>query len=637
MQRITTEEGTLSKCVSTKAIDSSMRRKETETRYGNMLVVLAWMLMIIREVKISIESVLTELEQGSWEKRLKNKTCQREYNSLQSKSCVVDKSVSQSTLKFDVVWNGTHFTFEFPWVVKSISYTRETMDRIVYGYDHIRPNPTKICVHPAAIQKYVEDVIRTPNASQEDLMVHEWARYQTYGSFPRISKVQPMRLSMAGFYYTGIEDETACFSCRRRYRNWKPEDNPREIHHQMSPDCGFLNGSDNRNVAIERDDNNTDRQQQNERRHSNNSNESLQVETGASGSPKESFPTTNNHYGSLMNHTEKTITAMEKANTNGLDMGMACNNASSLGSSERRSQPDISNDGAKHPYYGIFSTRLASFTGWPSGTNLQPRDMASAGLYYMGTGDCVRCYYCGGGLRSWQNGDDPYAEHARWYPNCAYIRICRGDEFPRQHSGGTNLPPEANVEQTSTTGNDLCTSHENLALNEMRSTAAQAILSMGYSLETVTKATETIRVQRGTDFTAEQLLDLILDAEEKQIINSNGSARNQWLSDSFQRETKVSSAPTINSSSIRKEPSNARVEIKSYTDEIASDNDFESMLEENRELKKQMTCKICMDAEACIVFLPCSHMMTCPQCAPAFRKCPVCRALVRGTVRAFKS
>ena len=47
----------------------------------------------------------------------------------------------------------------------------------------------------------------------------------------------------------------------------------------------------------------------------------------------------------------------------------------------------------------------------------------------IGEGDCCRCYFCGGGLREWEPGDDPWVEHARWFPNCDFVRRCKGDEF----------------------------------------------------------------------------------------------------------------------------------------------------------------------------------------------------------------
>merc|ERR1711953_1631337 len=61
------------------------------------------------------------------------------------------------------------------------------------------------------------------------------------------------------------------------------------------------------------------------------------------------------------------------------------------------------------------------------------------------------------------------------------------------------------------------------------------------------------------------------------------------------------------------------------------------LMSENARLKEQRTCKICMDAEVGVVFLPCGHLCSCVNCAPALKDCPVCRRAIQGTVRPFLS
>ena len=65
--------------------------------------------------------------------------------------------------------------------------------------------------------------------------------------------------------------------------------------------------------------------------------------------------------------------------------------------------------------------------------------------------------------------------------------------------------------------------------------------------------------------------------------------------------------------------------------------DVESLKEENRRLKDTMKCKICMDKDISTLFLPCSHLVCCDDCAPTLRDCPICRTPVRGTVRTYIS
>lgn len=62
-----------------------------------------------------------------------------------------------------------------------------------------------------------------------------------------------------------------------------------------------------------------------------------------------------------------------------------------------------------------------------------------------------------------------------------------------------------------------------------------------------------------------------------------------------------------------------------------------SLEEENRQLKEARLCKICMDNEIGVVFLPCGHLTTCVNCAPSLKDCPVCRSVIKGTVRTFLS
>ncbi|KAF4527964.1 hypothetical protein B566_EDAN017295 [Ephemera danica] len=46
-------------------------------------------------------------------------------------------------------------------------------------------------------------------------------------------------------------------------------------------------------------------------------------------------------------------------------------------------------------------------------------------------------------------------------------------------------------------------------------------------------------------------------------------------------------------------------------------------------------CKVCFLKELGIVFLPCGHMATCPDCAPQLRSCPICRTVASAYIRAY--
>lgn len=81
------------------------------------------------------------------------------------------------------------------------------------------------------------------------------------------------------------------------------------------------------------------------------------------------------------------------------------------------------------------------------------------------------------------------------------------------------------------------------------------------------------------------------------------------------------------------------VETKQSSSEtvVNSSNKTLSLEEENRLLKEARLCKICMDNEVGIVFLPCGHLASCVNCAPNLQDCPVCRSAIKATVRTFLS
>ena len=81
------------------------------------------------------------------------------------------------------------------------------------------------------------------------------------------------------------------------------------------------------------------------------------------------------------------------------------------------------------PDYSTYDGRLLSFRNWPSYLPLKPDDLAEAGLYYTGRGDAVICFKCREGLKQWEPSDDPWIEHAVWYPECEFVRAEKGQNF----------------------------------------------------------------------------------------------------------------------------------------------------------------------------------------------------------------
>lgn len=66
---------------------------------------------------------------------------------------------------------------------------------------------------------------------------------------------------------------------------------------------------------------------------------------------------------------------------------------------------------------------------WPYHIRASPLHLAKAGLYFVGRGDRVKCWYCGCGLGKWEIDDVPWEEHAKYSPGCEFLLRNMGETF----------------------------------------------------------------------------------------------------------------------------------------------------------------------------------------------------------------
>ncbi|CAL1538191.1 unnamed protein product [Lymnaea stagnalis] len=92
-------------------------------------------------------------------------------------------------------------------------------------------------------------------------------------------------------------------------------------------------------------------------------------------------------------------------------------------------KPDARDFLPKRKEYSSFEERKRTFEGWPV-VFLTAERLAAAGFWYLGEGDRVRCFFCGGGVRNWLPEDDPMSEHRRIFPTCGFVSMAteNGDE-----------------------------------------------------------------------------------------------------------------------------------------------------------------------------------------------------------------
>jgi len=196
--------------------------------------------------------------------------------------------------------------------------------------------------------------------------------------------------------------------------------------------------------------------------------------------------------------------------------------------------------GPRHVQYVTEQARLKSFSFWPPALPQKPKDLAEAGFFYTGRSDQVKCFYCDGGLESWEPADSPWGEHVKWFGDCAFVK--------------------------------MKTEKENICETKLSKV-------MGGSVE----------------------------MNAKKSIQEDGK--------NIMTETKAS-------------------EMQKPLNEIKSTK-LKGLEQEVQSLREERSCKICLENEASIVFLPCGHLCSCANCAPALKICAVCRAPIQGLVRTY--
>jgi hypothetical protein len=91
--------------------------------------------------------------------------------------------------------------------------------------------------------------------------------------------------------------------------------------------------------------------------------------------------------------------------------------------------------------------------------------------------------------------------------------------------------------------------------------------------------------------------------------------------------------PSTSSSAV--EAGSTEVTKEELAEMSIADRKSRQLEEEVRRLKEAKQCKICMDNEADVVFLPCGHLISCVRCATALSTCALCRQQIKAVIRTY--
>ncbi|CAG2242643.1 BIRC2_3 [Mytilus edulis] len=559
---------------------------------------------------------------------------------------------------------------------------------------------------PSSMDKYFNNMANGQSQRANDSMSVEMLRIYSLRNFPRNINISMIRLARAGFYSTGNSTETRCFRCGVIYRDWISGDDPMHIHRHLSPTCDLVsNGDGLDNIGEELQ--NTRRQERREGQSSNAndisignvslpSNENIgslnnvtsrqyhhdvsHINPSARnfdhhdtvrdepGAIEISIPRIQSHESNTYTHSNKNF----KSNCNINSQNMSTNNDSPASDFERNctnNQAGIDIQSPKYVNYSPLQIRISSFEGWPGYLNQTPRAMALAGFLFAGYHDYTRCFHCGGGLRNWESGDDPWVEHARWFPQCGFLQLNKGENFiqavlkkhnmDQRAKGNSTFSPKvdrtvtsnknATMAPASASGLDqssMCT--PSVHVNEQAINTSSGIQTVTNNDRTTSTASRVINTYNSDSTTNIEHTERILQTIAARTVLEMGFTSHQVVDavreiqrlNSGEGGTDVSATDIMNV--LLREDHHQTTEVLNVPETSTAEefggatfDDTDLILEENRQLQEQRQCKVCKEFDSTVAFLPCGHIVCCTDCAPAMRKCPVCKTYVKGTVKTF--
>ncbi|XP_063404011.1 uncharacterized protein LOC134687557 isoform X2 [Mytilus trossulus] len=562
-----------------------------------------------------------------------------------------------------------------------------------------------------SLQPYFTRVLNGADVTSEEQMQYEMLRVQSFQDLPASCPVSPLKMAKTGFFSSGKSGEVTCFSCDVRYKNWKKFDNPQEVHRRISPGCSMVNGRESRNIPVspqqngiiysENQDTLANVAITNEFQSQANQDGGSSIQTNGHASYQSNIQArnqiSNNNVADSTSRQQQPY-AVQEAMRQPAEIQQSIrppsvDRAHSVleGEQNRPAHRDMAEDlgitleRPKYPAYAQLNVRVSTFQGWPGYLDQAPRDMALAGFFYAGYNDYCRCFFCGGGLRNWDAGDDPWVEHARWFSKCPFVRQNRGHRFVEiivkrqaemQASGAsgsaknqTAVTTQSEIEarpQVTSQGTTETQTTQSETASSNRDPATESVRDMGYTDEMIKRAIDNIKQNNpGKEkIEATEILEMIFTIADDDTTTQTNTAvvsentpssafrssqasiqpsvrtttsQAHTATSSVPASTSESSLPSLSVSSL--ETANAAASGGKHQQSSASkeitENEIRSLQEENTQLKEQVMCKICMDKNVSIAFLPCGHLACCIDCAPAMRKCPMCRVYIKGTVKTY--
>lgn len=222
--------------------------------------------------------------------------------------------------------------------------------------------------------------------------------------------------------------------------------------------------------------------------------------------------------------------------------------------------------------------------------------------FLSGNGDLCRCYQCGGVLCNWKANENPFEEHASFFPHCKFIRHIKNDlyfeyvDFKKKLIGLRSKIDNSYAEKD---------------IDCMRQISFQNYIEMKKS--------------------SEKLYQRLKLSSKNKVENDSFDILKQYLGEYFfffdcQKLFKFLRSLNIINDSVSED------QLFSLDPEQTA---AVGVMENPASRPDKLNCIICCDKQIQIVFVPCGHQLACLECSRQITDCPMCRKKIEQKIRTF--
>ncbi|XP_071948729.1 baculoviral IAP repeat-containing protein 7-A-like [Antedon mediterranea] len=384
-------------------------------------------------------------------------------------------------------------------------------------------------------------------------------------------------MARSGFYYTGVGDCVECFCCRGQLKGLKSGDNVEQEHERLYPHCGYL---PSRRNAYRVDDGTTNKQTS-----SSSSSSVLKI----------------------------------------------C-----------------------YPKFADLHERRRTFARWkiPAAGRI-----AEAGFFAIDVeAGRAACYNCAVVLdfRSTDERCDPLFEHARFYPFCDLLIQTKGTAYVEYVRNATERAVEkkCDVKPVPELFEALSLHVSSEGANKVHSSGLCKI--DGWKEKEKEEDEEEEEEKKKGDVwknktTSAITVACLLEEEMKRkpiqqvvemgyTIDTVENVVLQKLKEGKHFDSVVQLFDAVTTQLAQKEDGEKSAEVVAKPPAHASDSKDKSIVDlrsKVTQLLDQRLCKVCMEQDSNVCFLPCGHISACESCGRQLSECPICRGVIDTQKKVF--